>query len=92
MTTICYCFVTVLYFFYDFCNFLISSVSLPIHKVAQKDRHRKTTLVLISFQKINSGWLAGIGGAYKVNNQSLCLSHIVSQKRYKRSCKEKQVE
>jgi hypothetical protein len=53
MTTKCYGFVTVLYFFYYFCNFLISSVSSPIHKVVQKNRHRNITLVLISFRKLN---------------------------------------
>ena len=51
MTTKCYRFVTVLYFF---CYFLFfSSVSFPVHKVAEKDLHRKTTLVLISFRKLN---------------------------------------
>ncbi len=38
MTTKCYGFVTVLYFF---CYFLFSSVSFPVHKVAQKDRREK---------------------------------------------------
>lgn len=53
MTTKCYRFVTVVYFFRYFCNFSISSVPFPVNKIAQKDRHRKTTLVLISFQKLN---------------------------------------
>ena len=53
MSVKCYHFVTVLSFFRYFCDFLLSSVSFPVHKVAQKDRHRKATLVLISFQKLN---------------------------------------
>lgn len=49
----CYRFVTVLYFFYDFCDFYFPLFLFPAHKVAQKDRHRKITLVLISFRKLN---------------------------------------
>ncbi len=44
MTTKCYGFVL----FCFFCNSLLASVSFPVHKVAQKSRHTKTGLLILT--------------------------------------------
>jgi len=84
MTTMCYRFVLFLLFF--------STLYMPPSLSLSADSHRKTGIErLYRFQlafrnslakvvPLNSRWLAGAAGAYKVSNQSLCLSHIVSQK------------